>query len=229
MAKINFDPDKPLTPRKMFYLRLDHEGRLADFNKRAREIMKELEARGEKIKRTTLPWCRNEAAKEFGYKGPQIERALYEQREKDKEARLGDKLRTEREEIKKDLAKEDYDKVLASLPASASDDEEYAWVKAHPAMSRKNRSKNNIDPVLITVEDILYPPHGVAPSMSAVHKLQFFANKPEKLYDGRLEKSLKDKAEKRTEVAETEEDLQAVEQLLLSVRMASAPVAQSEE
>lgn len=68
---------------------------------------------------------------------------------------------------------------LAKIPQSSTAAKELAWIRAHPAMSRGARMGTS---VIITADDVLSPPHGKAPSQSAVNQLQHWVNKPDEFF-----------------------------------------------
>ena len=81
------------------------------------------------------------------------------------------------------IADRDFEAAVAELPPSADEIEENKWVKAHPALTRKSRSKANTDSILITREDLFDAKHGRYPSASAANKLQYWANNPTKVFE----------------------------------------------
>ena len=81
------------------------------------------------------------------------------------------------------MADRDFEAAVAELPPSADEIEENKWVKAHPALTRKSRSKANTDSILITREDLFDAKHGRCPSASAANKLQYWANNPTKVFE----------------------------------------------
>lgn len=209
------ETEKKEHPNKIFYRRMRREGRYEAYNKRVKEIMKETEAAGE---RAFYSHASRQARKEFGYAGPKGERQLeaqyLEQLEKN---RLMEKLKAEREEIREERRVENFESALRELPDSASSAVEIAWIRAHPAMSRKSRGKASVEPVLISAEDVLSPPHGRAPSKAAVHALQYWANHPQKFFEKILDAQRKKDSDEEASEAEADEDLAEVERLLAAV------------
>lgn len=94
----------------------------------------------------------------------------------------------ERKKVQK--AQRDFDRAISVLPTSASVARELNWIRSHPAMSRRDRQKDD-SPVLITANDILEVPHGRAPSQSAVYQLQHWVNRPEAFYAQMLQEDRK--------------------------------------
>ena len=75
-----------------------------------------------------------------------------------------------------------FEDAVAGLPDRASISVETDWIRAHPAMSRMSRSSDK-KPVILTAADVLRPPHGKAPSKSAVRSLQHWANYPARFFE----------------------------------------------
>lgn len=127
--------------------------------------MKEKIAQGLTHQRATT-----QVYKEMGYKGAKEERSLLNQ--------YFLTFRTEtdkvRDEIREERAIENFEDALRSLPPHAPKEEIVRWIEAHPAMFRKAQKPNK--DVFVTTEDILFPPHGPAPSQSAVTALQHWLN-----------------------------------------------------
>jgi hypothetical protein len=53
-------------------------------------------------------------------------------------------------------------------------------------MARKDKMKDKTRDVPVTADDVLYAPHGRAPSRAAVNQLIFWANRPAKFFEGIL-------------------------------------------
>lgn len=75
----------------------------------------------------------------------------------------------------------DLEEVIAKLPVAATIQEDLNWVHSHPAMRRKSLDASG-KAVVITPDDVLNPPHGPAPSQSAVNMLHHWANHPAVFY-----------------------------------------------
>ena len=68
-------------------------------------------------------------------------------------------------------------------------------------MSRKDRSRNTTDRVLITPDDIHNAPNGPCPSRAAAQQLQHWANRPEQFFKDVLSETKKAKARNEEEEA----------------------------
>jgi len=167
------------TPTKMFEDRMVREGKIADYRKRLKERMTEGGLWYAK--------ARSETMKEFGYAGPKEERRIHEDWMKLQEAVQFREVAKQVRGIDLDERRiERFDEALECLPANASPSDEIAWVRAHPAMARKDQTKDKTQDVKITADDVLYAPHGKAPSRAAVNQLIYWANRPQKFYEGLL-------------------------------------------
>lgn len=203
---------KPPTPRKLFGERLEREGRKQEWFRRIKEIQQET---GKDWKNSS--WV---AMREMGYKGPKDERAR-------EAARLEEIELAAEERAKKRIEKENaiegevvrcFDEVLCGLPDKASDVENLAWVKAHPAMSRLDRQVDKTKPIIISADELLSPPHGPAPSKAAANALQHFANRPGEFYKQILQEQKKQGGGKETSAPEEQDiNLDEVERMLKTV------------
>lgn len=115
----------------------------------------------------------NKAMREQGYIGPAHERKLADDREKglptqDSSNELCDQT--------------SFEEAVNALPAHCPREEMIKWIEAHPAMLRKGRQRDISKSVIITVEDVLFAPHGKAPSKSSVNGLEHWANHPAEFY-----------------------------------------------
>jgi hypothetical protein len=124
-----------------------------------------------------------EAMRRMGYEGPKRERQLHEEFLRDgQRTKLQQQVDREREEIEADRRNEDFEQAVRLLPDNAPISAELDWIGAHPAMSRKARQQDTGKDILIGPEDILFAPHGRAPSKAAVVALQHWGNHPEQFY-----------------------------------------------
>lgn len=181
---------------QIFEFRLEHEQKLMDYLEEMKRLVKE-----EGLNRLQ---AKKAAQKKFGYTSLKEEREMYAKW-----------LRKDREDVKKASVNErarrahtkqrnlPFEKALAALPSSATPADEMNWIKSHPAMSRKDRSRNNNDKVLVTPEDISNAPNGPCPSRAAAQQLQHWVNRPEQFYKDVLSETKKAKA--RDDEAEAKE------------------------
>lgn len=158
------------TPNKLFVERMEREGR-----------GKELRARIKALMEDGLYWsqAQRQANKEFGYVGAKEERALAAEYEVSKRKEI------EREilgEVREEVRAKTFEDAIELVTKTTSPAAEIEWIRAHPAMSRLDRQKDKTKPVQITADDILYAPHGPAPSRSAVNQLIHWANRPGEFY-----------------------------------------------
>ena len=167
--------DNRFRPLTAISERLTREGRYSDYINRAREIMAAKE-----IKMSGALW---EAAKDFGYTGPEEERRLWEEHNK-KELASGS------EKVRPDGSLFNFEEVVANLPDKASVKEEIDWIKSHPAMMRKIRAKDKNLEIIVSVDDLLSL-NGKCPSKSAAIQLQNFVNKPGEFFKATLSENKK--------------------------------------
>lgn len=117
----------------------------------------------------------------MGYESAEREWEIHEQYLAAEQAKLKTPTDVVREEIREERRIQNFEEALASLPPHSSIEERVRWIGAHPAMSRRARSKNPMQDVVLTVADI-FAAHGTAPSQSAVHDLQHWANHATEFY-----------------------------------------------
>ena len=165
--------EKPDTVRRIFVERMKREGRAAEWFATIKQVMMETGKR-------FGPAC-PEAMKRMGYEGPKREWEIHEKYVAEERAKLKTPTEIVREQIREEIRIANFEEALASLPPHCSLEEEKRWIASHPAMSRRARSRDNLKDIVITAEDI-YPPHGKAPSQSAVHALQHWANHAHEFY-----------------------------------------------
>ena len=84
-------------------------------------------------------------------------------------------------------------------------------------MIRRSQQKNNLTDVLITANDILYPPHGQAPSRAAVIALQHWANFPQQFYKELLGEQIKHIEDGETSKVNKDMVLEDVKRLLQQI------------
>ncbi len=167
----------------IFQARLEREGGLQPY----RATLKSLMESGMQF--TAARW---RAMKEHGYVSGKVERQLHEEWLKSqRDATFREVAKEVRGIDKEELRIERFEDAIDTLPANASTSAELAWVAAHPAMSRKARQKNKTADVEITADDVLYAPHGPAPSRSAVNQLIYWSNHPNRFYEGMLSEGKK--------------------------------------
>ena len=108
-----------------------------------------------------------------------------------------------------------FDEALAGLPDTCGPARELDWVRAHPAMGRLARSKDKTVDIEISVDDVLDPLHGAAPSKGAVAMLQYWSNRPQKFWEMLLSEHKKQiSTEDPRGKLDPEEDLEKVERIL---------------
>lgn len=203
----------------MFVERMRREGREQEWYSTVKAVRADREARGDSAGFSQSTW---EAMRKLGYEGPKQERALYEEYlKREAMGKLRAQIKAEQDEIREEQKAENFEQAVKMLPDHAPTKVEIDWIRAHPAMARRARAKNNIDPVLIDVDDILCPPHGRAPSKSAVHQLQHWANSPNEFFKQLLAEQKKATGDEAAAKV-VEDDLSEVEQLLKTVRAGSA-------
>ncbi len=83
-----------------------------------------------------------------------------------------------------------FEEAISGLPATAPEEEILDWIAAHPAMVRHIWMEECDGPIILTVDDVLRPPHGRAPCRIAATRLQYFVNRPEKFYDKLLDRQM---------------------------------------
>jgi hypothetical protein len=193
--------------RKLFGQRMEREGRYQEWVDRTKKLSLE-------TNRGFSP-CSWDAMREMGYEGPVKERALHEAfLSIEGQTKVQVQVQKERAEINEERKIEDFEEAVRSLPDLCSASVELDWIRAHPAMSRKARMRNNLDPVLITVEDVLLAPHGKAPAKSAVYALQHWANHPIDFFKTIISEQKKKAEDGAGAALDPDEDLEGVERML---------------
>ncbi len=86
------------------------------------------------------------------------------------------------------------------------------WIASHPAMSRLQEEGKAT--VVLTVDDVLNPPHGKAPSRGAVMALQNWANRPNKFYEMMLSEQKKQVEDPEAKNVDLDPGLEEVERML---------------
>lgn len=196
----------------MFAERMKLEGKWPEFNRRRREIQEE-----KNIAHSPALWL---AMYEFGYEkgNPDAEKKRYKEAV-DNWARTQQEkqLQEMQEEIREEQKITDFETALATLPFAADPLKELTWIRAHPAMSRRDRQSKDRR-VIIDANDVLYAAHGPAPSQAAVHQLQNWCNRAPDFHKQMLSEYRKLQGkEDGSDGAESEEDLSGVKQLLQEV------------
>lgn len=203
--------------RRLFMERIKREGREKDFYARMKRVREERIAEGLPVDKMWGTMA-SKVMREMGFTTCREELARKEQYEHQAQlSRMQSQIKAEREAIREERKIENFEEAVRSLPVDAPDAAEIAWIRSHPAMSRKARAKSNVEPVEITAEDVLTAPHGPAPSQAAVYALQHWANHPLEFY-----KQLLGEQKKRAEAGErdgevADEGLDEVERLLREV------------
>lgn len=164
-------PPKKKSPKVLFIERMRREGRGKEFHANLKRIQAET---GKGYAHASY-----QAVVEMGYKGPAEERAIHEKYLQNLHKTAAEIQRGEEQEAMwEEQAVHDFESAMRSLPNTAPPQVELDWVRAHPAMMRKNRSNDQMKMLTLDVNDILSPPHGKAPSKSAVAALQHWVNHP---------------------------------------------------
>jgi hypothetical protein len=114
-----------------------------------------------------------------------------------------------------------FDNALKLLPVRADPQAENEWILAHPAIARKSRLTDNTKPIVINGHDLLNADHGRCPSRAAANKLQYWANKPEKVFEALTSPVKKGGGDVGPDAEEvSDENLFEVERLLKEVKCA---------
>lgn len=163
------DPKQP-TMAKLFGMRMEREGRSKEYNARIKEVM----ADGKPFFQARIL-----VMKEFGYAGPEAERSFAEEHKREQRKAVEMEILGE---VREEARVKTFEDAIVMITGTASPAAEIEWVRSHPAMSRWDRQRDKTKPVEITADDILYAPHGQAPSRSAVNQLIHWANRPGEFY-----------------------------------------------
>lgn len=162
--------------RKMLAMRLKREKRDEAFKKAVADHCKAHPG----TSRFAAEWA---VAKDFGYVNAETERAIHEEWRSRHEKELAEKRAKHEAKVREKAAGkavgavDSYYRAVRTLPTTASPALELEWVRSHPAMSRMARDPNQ-KRVVLRAQDVLYPPHGPAPSQAAVSMLQHWVNYP---------------------------------------------------
>ena len=197
--------EKKATPRKLFVERMRRQGRGKEWDMSIKQVMAE----------ESLSY--NQAApivmKAMGYEGPSSERAIHAEYEANIHKTAMERERdTIQAEIKLEKRITNFEESLRDLPPNAPPVVEMNWVAAHPAMMRATKSGKKVE---LNAEDVLYPPHGKAPSVAAVSMLQYWANNVAKFHEQRLSEQKKKVDEGAGSGAATEDAKLAEVELIL--------------
>lgn len=203
--------EKKDSVQKLFIQRMKREGREQEWFTVLRRVQ---DVTGKSYGQAIWP-----AMKELGYTDPKLERELHAKYLKNIHRTAAEnEIREERAELIKEQEVHDFESAVRSLPDKAAIPVELDWIRAHPAMARKNRNKNDLDRVLVDVNDILYPSHGAAPSKAAVYQLQHWCNCPHEFYKQLLSEHRKaTEGEAAKAAASKDVGLEEIEQLLAEV------------
>jgi hypothetical protein len=209
-----------LSVMQKFYERLRREGRYHHWG----PLVRRLSAENGKSQGQNK-W---EAARQLGYTTAEDEHRLHQawldKCEADKKAEqerviaeAAARIRAEQEQTEAaKFAANSFVAACAGLPDEAPVPIEIKWIRAHPAMSRRDRDPGD-SAILVTPDDILNPPHGPAPSKSAVAQLQHWVNDPREFFKALLSEHKKITGESGTVKAEEDVDLAEVQRLLKEV------------
>ena len=198
--------EKQSSVRKLFVERMRREGREQEWHTTVKAVMEET---GKRFGQAA--W---EAMRRMGYEGPEKERQLHQEfLKKGQKSKLRQQIDREREEIREEKSEEDFAWAIRMLPDKAPASTEIDWIRTHPAMIRRTR-RNSLKDILITPEDILCAPNGVAPSKAAVSALQHWANCPHEFFKQVLGERTKLPEETRSSRYEDEPGSQEIRRLL---------------
>lgn len=181
--------EKRKTGRYLFLERLKREGREHEWYDRLRRVQEET---GKQFNAASV-----QVMKELGYISREDEQEKEDRRlaSLHKEAAQVE-FEQKREEFVATVHAADFEDAVAKLPDTCPAQVELDWIRNHPAMFRKSRSTQKMKDILLTVEDVLSPPHGCAPSKGAVIALQHWCNQPTEFF-----KQLLGEQKKQTEAA----------------------------
>lgn len=194
--KLAYDPSfmdiaKGLTLRQLFDQRIRREGKFDAFNTRCEDLEK-----GQGLHREAAI---AQAAREFGRLGTEQERRLYC-------IYLAEQATLQRKNVASDeysIAKRNrednsFEAAMMKLPNTAHPAVELDWIRAHPVMSRQDRTSSKANSVImIGTDEILNAIHGIAPSKSAVNMLQHWCNRPDQFHQMMLTEQKKGAANKK--------------------------------
>lgn len=205
-------------PLALFRDRLEREGRLEMYQMRQRAL-----------RESGLQTSQASAAarREFGYKGPKIERELADQAINVlRIAATEEPIREHTRAWHKKKKQKTFEEAFNSFPQTAAIDVDMGWVQSHPAMNRFERQILEKDqdpqPILISVRD-LYDANGPAPSKRAINMLQSWVNRPtaffSKLIDDHKKHTSTDVGKKdgRQSDAVVKDDVSSIERMLDSL------------
>lgn len=175
----------PFTGPAIFRMRLYSTHLMQEYQARRKELLTARpDLTKEKVRRLVMA--------EFGYVDKEGELAHQDVfrsqvwvEEQKARVRKKDRQRRKRKSMDK------YCRALDKLPAKSSPDAILDWIAAHPAMMRHARQGEGDGPIVVTLEDAIYAPHGPAPCRVAVNQLQAYVNRPEKFFDKVLDRQMK--------------------------------------
>ena len=139
---------------------------------------------------------------------------------------IGNHWKKQMAEIQRNRGRTSIEKALDSLPVTAPVEQEMAWVRAHPKMTRAlsdalRKQPDDYEPPRPRSDDVTGANYIPCPSRGAWNILLAALSNPKKFYDQLLTKQ-KDGAVKNAENAETEsnvmDDLGEVERMLNAVQ-----------
>ena len=198
--------------RKLFVERMKREGRGNEWSTVIKQVMENTGKRyGQAI------W---EAMRKMGYIGPEKEHQLHEEFQANgQKSNLQRQIDEERLQIREEIMTENFEQAVRTLPDKAPVSVEIDWLVAHPAMARWARETDKSKNILITPEDILFAPHGPAPSKSAAIALQHWVTFPQQFFKEILDEQIRQSEEVRIRQDEQEsEGLEEIEKLLKQIR-----------
>jgi hypothetical protein len=170
------DMARGMSLRDLFEAKLRRENRLDLFRTR----LLELESQGVHREAAIA-----QASGEFGRLSLEKERRLYCQYLAEQSFIARKKQESDVVSVAKQRREEHaYESAMDKLPNTANPAAELDWIRAHPAMTRLDRSilRGKSARIIVDVDDILNCSHGPAPSKSAVNALQHWCNRPDEFF-----------------------------------------------
>lgn len=209
---------KQITTRMRFSLRMKREGRYSEYQSVIDDVIRELgcdrrKAIGVAMRRLGFAGARKEKKKHQEWERVQAKTAMEIEAERLRLAR-SEKTKAEYAAIDEEQREFEFERAFASLPTVADPQTEWEWLGGHPAMMRKDRAKSDLKRIELSAEDILSPPHGIAPSKRAVLQLQHWCNAPREFYKAMIGVHKKQQEGEGASEVGQDEDLAEVERML---------------
>jgi hypothetical protein len=167
--------------RKVFFHRMERDGRAKEWYDRVRKTMKD----------TGKPYGAIvfEVMRQMGYETPEKEWEIHREWQKTSHLSAGEvEKRKMISELRAERATMSFETIVTQLPAKAPPAVELDWIRTHPAMTRKERSSGD-KRIILSVDDLFE--NGDPPSRGAVQQLQHWANHPHDFFKILLSESKK--------------------------------------